>query len=387
MRLQTTYLLVITVFLLAACGPYDMLLKSRNHQAKYDYALKMYEIGKDQKAITLFNDVTAIFSGTDKIDTIKFFIAKSTYRQKDYYTSASLFDEFRKSFTRSPFAEESEYLYAMSHYRIAPGPELDQTHTKYAIAAFEEYIDRYPDSPKVETCQEYVDELRSRLYQKAYLVGENYYNISYYNSAIFEFKNILKSYPNIPTREKILYLIVKSNYEYAKASVETKQRERFYNTIDAFLSLENEYPDSRYMDEARKMYVNSQKMSEGQDIIENVARDLNMSDGRVKRGAKRYIETFEKVQEGKMTKEEAHAVTDKLIDKNKRKNDRKKIKLAADSAAIAAVQMQDSIDAELIEQGLLKEEKSSSSSSSSMQQRPSGGRGGGMGGGMGGGRR
>jgi len=48
---------------------------------------------------------------------------------------------------------------------------------------------------------------------------------------------------------------MKSMMKYARASVPAKQEERFANAIGAFQELKDNYPKSKYLAEAEKMYA------------------------------------------------------------------------------------------------------------------------------------
>ncbi|MDE7356552.1 MAG: outer membrane protein assembly factor BamD [Rikenellaceae bacterium] len=296
MRFRHIALILTAMALLCGCSNYDRLVKGRDYQKQYEEALRYYSIKKDNKAIALFDNIESIFSATDRIDTIKFYKAKANYRMGDYYTAVSLMDDFRKTFSRSPFAEESEYLYAMCYYRLSPNPELDQSNTALAINAFVEYIDRYPESARKQSCIEMIDELQSRIYNKTFMVGQTYYNIGYYNSAIHSFRNTLKHYPEIPQREQILYLLVKANYQYAKASVASKQRERYYNTIDAYYNFVSEYPESDYLPEVERMYKNAVRLARGEEAAEEVGKEFRLSsldDSKLEKKASRIADRIE----------------------------------------------------------------------------------------------
>ncbi|HIS34959.1 MAG TPA: outer membrane protein assembly factor BamD [Candidatus Avirikenella pullistercoris] len=322
MRLLNIFLVISSLSIIVSCNGYANLLKGRDYQKQYTEALRYYNLQKDRRAIELFSNIENIFSGTDRIDTIKFYKAKAHYRERDYYSSVDLFDEFRKIYSRSPFAEEAEYLYAMSFYELAPDVELDQTNTANALAAFQEYVERYPESSKVEACLELENELQMRLYEKAFLIGETYYDIGYYNSAIHTFRNVLKNFPDIPQREQIMYYLVKANYQYAKASIEARQRERFYNTIDAYYNFVSQYPESKYMNEVERIYRNSERLSKGEEAIEHVSDELDLTEKRVARMEKKAMKWEDKVDDGRMTREKMNEKLNKFqmkIDKDKLK--------------------------------------------------------------------
>ncbi len=296
MRFRHIALILTVIALLCGCSNYDRLVKGRDYQKQYEEALRYYSIKKDNKAIALFDNIESIFSATDKIDTIKFYKAKANYRMGDYYTAVSLMDDFRKAYSRSPFAEEAEYLYAMCYYRLSPNPELDQSNTALAINAFAEYIGRYPESARKQSCIDMIEELQARIHSKTFMVGQTYYNIGYYNSAIHSFRNTLKHYPDIPQREQILYLLVKANYQYAKASVTAKQRERYYNTIDAYYNFISEYPESDYRPEVDRMYKNAVRLARGEEAAEEVDKEFKLSsldDSKLEKKASRIADRIE----------------------------------------------------------------------------------------------
>ena len=141
-----------------------------------------------------------------------------------------------------------------------------------------------------------IEELQARIHSKTFMVGQTYYNIGYYNSAIHSFRNTLKHYPDIPQREQILYLLVKANYQYAKASVTAKQRERYYNTIDAYYNFISEYPESDYRPEVDRMYKNAVRLARGEEAAEEVDKEFKLSsldDSKLEKKASRIADRIE----------------------------------------------------------------------------------------------
>ncbi len=268
----------INTFLLSlfvvSCGEYGKLLESNDYEKQYQAALDYYKEGKTTKAITLFSNIMNVYDGTERIDTIKFYFANSLFDRGDFLSSGEMFDDFRKNYTRSPFIEKAEYMYAMSFYYDTPNSELDQTNAVNAKGAFEEYLYRYPNSENAEKVRSYILELVERMHKKDFYVGETYYKIGYHNSAITTLKNILKRAPDTPMREEILFMILKSNYAYAKESVADKQRERFYNVIDAYYSLTSQFPESQYSRMAERLFRNAEAITQGQATISDYSSDV-----------------------------------------------------------------------------------------------------------------
>lgn len=340
MRNLNKYILCgVVISIMFSCGTYDEILKGRDYEAKYQAGLSYFKDKKYNRTVALFAQVESIFEGTNKADSIKFLTAKSYYELGKYDESSLLFDDFRKTYARSPFAEESEFLYAMSFYFAAPNSELDQTATEQAILAFTEYASRYPSSPNSETVDDYLIELKTRLFDKAYYVAYTYYNISYYNSAITAFKNLLRKYPDHPKKEEIVYLIAKSNYEFAKSSVATKQRERYYNTIDAGMNFNMQYPESKYSNEINRMISNSQKLSARRQIIDNKEDQSYLTDKEILKNASYADKLDKKVNQGKLTDAEAEKMLSDKIQKSELKAKRRHERDLSDAKAIHSMRV------------------------------------------------
>lgn len=257
-----------------SCGEYGKLIEGNDYEKQYREALKYFQAGKTTKSLALLMNIENIYAGTDKNDSIKFYIASSWYDKGEFATSAELFDEFRKANSRSPFMERAEYLIAMSYLNLAPNSELDQSYANEAKSAFEEFIYRYPESANSVKAQTYIRDLQERMHRKDFYVGETYYKINYFNSAIITLKNILKKDAETPLREDILFLILKSQYAYARESVAEKQKERFYDVIDSYYSLSSQFPESKYIKTAERLFKNAEDFVKGKATISELTSDV-----------------------------------------------------------------------------------------------------------------
>ncbi|MFI3267981.1 MAG: outer membrane protein assembly factor BamD [Rikenellaceae bacterium] len=318
MKITNKLLLSLIIFIaFSSCANLAQLMNSRDYEKQYQEAFRYYDLSKYNKAASLFLNIESIYQGTERIDTIKFYTAMCFYNNEDYETSSFLFDDFRKTYTRSPFAEESEFLYAMSFFETSPNPELDQTPSTDGIEAFREYLSRYPNTPKREAVEEMIEEMKGRLYQKSYVVANTYYNVGYYNSAIHAYKNVLKTYPETPYRENILYLIVKANYLYAKSSVHYKQRERYLNTIDAYYNFISEYPESEFSKDISRLYTTSQSMVRLRADGSNGADSLTMETDsrRIERQERKAEKVADKGEQAKVNLKETKTKAQKSVEK------------------------------------------------------------------------
>lgn len=83
------------------------------------------------------------------------------------------------------------------YYLDSPDARLDQSSTIKAVAAFQEFVDVYPDSELVKDANKLLDELNNKLAYKAYLSAKLYYNLgnymgNNYESAVITAQNTMK---------------------------------------------------------------------------------------------------------------------------------------------------------------------------------------------------
>jgi len=261
-RILFGVLFTVAGVLLGGCGEYEKLLKSRDYKAKYEMGVKMYEDGEYARAGTLFDQVSNIYRGTTKADTVKYYQAKSYYGQRDYMMAGYYFNELSVTYVSSVYLEEADFMTAYCYYMQSPRAELDQENTYKTITAMQMFLSRYPTSERVSECLTIVDEMRNKLVEKSFISAKLYYDLGYYDSAILALRNSLMEYPETGYREELMFLILKSSFLLADRSIPSKQRERYQATVDEYLSFIGEFPEGSHSKEAKRMYESSNKFLE-----------------------------------------------------------------------------------------------------------------------------
>lgn len=245
---------VLLILLLASCSGYEKLLKSTDNNLKYRKAFEYYNNGDYTRAATIFDQIVNIFRGTNKSDSVTYFQAMSYYGEKDYITAGYYLKTFFQTYPYSPFAEEAEFLSAYCFYLTSPNPELDQENTVSAIEAFNSFINKHPLSKRTAQAHELVAELQDKLVEKSFISAKLYFDLGLYKSSIIALHNSLDDYPNTKFREELMWLILRSNYLLASKSIESKQKQRFQDTIDEYYSFISQFPESKYKGDADDIY-------------------------------------------------------------------------------------------------------------------------------------
>ncbi|HDJ33323.1 MAG TPA: outer membrane protein assembly factor BamD [Bacteroidetes bacterium] len=271
-----SFLFLLILLLAGACSEYEKVLKNPDPHVKYEKGMEYFQEGQYTRAATVFEQIIPVFRGTEKAETLDFYYAMSYYRMKDYILAGHYFRTFMRTFPNSEHREEAEYLAAYCDYLLSPRPSLDQTNTYNAIDAFTLYIRRYPDSERVPLCRQLIRELEDKLVEKSFNSAKLYFDLGYYNSAIVALTNSLNDYPESKYREDQMFLLLKSKYLLAENSVPEKQQERYQDTIDEYYSFISEFPESKYLQEAQKIFSDSRSRAggtgpdAGREITENI---------------------------------------------------------------------------------------------------------------------
>ncbi len=254
-----TYIILFILILTASCGEYEKLLKSTDYELKKTKAKEYYDAKQFVKASELFGQIIPRFRATEEAEELNWLNAQSYYGMKQYDLAGSYFKSLVEQYPYGKYAEEATFLGAVCDYNLSPKAELDQDNTRNSIEGFNLFINRYGVSPKIQEAKDHIKELQERLVEKSYMNAKLYYNMKEYKSAVTALTNSLKQYSDSKYREEMMYLKLNSLYLYAVRSYENKQRERFQATLDDYFSFMEEYPESRYSRDVKKIYEDTAK--------------------------------------------------------------------------------------------------------------------------------
>ncbi len=253
------YIILIALILMVSCGEYEQLLKSSDYELKKSKAKEYFEAKQYVKATELLSQVIPRYRATGEAEELNWLNAQSYYGMKQYDMAGSYFKSLIEQYPFGKYAEEASFLAALCDYNLAPRAELDQENSRNAIEGFNVFINRFPYSPKTEEVNGYIRELRDRLVEKSYLNAKLYYNMKEYKAAITALSNSLEEYSDSRYREEMMYLKLNSLFLYAENSYAFRQKERYQSTLDEYFSFMEEFPESKYSKEVKKIYDSTAK--------------------------------------------------------------------------------------------------------------------------------
>ena len=245
--------LLIVVALFCSCSDYQKALKNEDVAAKFEVATKMYEAGKYNKAIRLFEQLAPTYRGKPQAEKLFYMFSQSYYKTKQYYLAGYQFESFVSGYPRSEKVQECAYLGAYSYSKLSPVYSLDQADTVKALEKLQAFIDNYPNSEYIAEANATVQVLNGKLEKKAYENAKGYNEISDYKSALVAFDNFIADFPGTPFKEDALFYKYDSAYKLAINSIPAKMEERLNIAKTAYANLVKYKSDTKYKKEADEM--------------------------------------------------------------------------------------------------------------------------------------
>ena len=282
---KLTLIASCVALLMTSCvNEYNQITKSGDYTLKYEYAKQCYAQGKYSRAVPLLQELVTMKKGSTEGEECLYMLAMSEFGMKDYETASEYFKKYFSSYPKGRYAENAKYYVGESLFQNAPEPRLDQSTTMTAIAAFQEYLDIFPNAHLKDQATGRLYALQDLLVEKEYKSAHLYFDLgtyfgnctnggNNYEACIVTAQNALKDYPYSNRREEFASLVMKSKYELAKMSVESKQLERYQDAEDECYGFINEYPDSKERTLAEK-YIEKCKEYEKahpEDSLEKLA--------------------------------------------------------------------------------------------------------------------
>lgn len=261
------------LLLLTSCNEYQSLMKSADYEYRYEAAKAYYAEGKYTKASVLLGDLVATLKGTAWGEECMYLLAMSEYKNKNYETAGDYFKKYYQRYPNGLYTESAFYQSGLALFNQTPDTRLDQTNTIKAMGELQAFMDAYPFSPLKAECQEKVMQLQDKLVEKEVLAAQLYYDLgtyavncfyggTNYDACIVTARNALNDYPFAAQekREKLSWLMLSSKYKLANESIESKRVQRFRDAIDEFYAFENDFPESKYMKNAREILRKAEKV-------------------------------------------------------------------------------------------------------------------------------
>ncbi|AQY22173.1 outer membrane protein assembly factor BamD [Riemerella anatipestifer] len=242
------YILILSLALFSvSCNrQYDLAMKSADKDLILKTANELYAKKKWKEALSLYERVQNLVSGTDEASDILFKSAYANYYDKQYRIAGHQFKKFsvNNALANDPRKEEAAYMSAICYYQGSMDYNLDQKDTELAINELQNFLNNYPNSERTKNIDKLIDELSYKLEFKAYENARQYYKMLELKSAIISFENVLDDFPSTKLRPKIETMLMDAKAKLAMDSKFELKRERLEHAIAYTYLMEKNYPDT-----------------------------------------------------------------------------------------------------------------------------------------------
>ena len=256
-KVSSYFLLVLLLAVGVSCSKFRKIEKSQDWRVKYEAGLRYYEKKDYYRASVLFEQIIPIVRGLPEGEKVQFYLAYCQYYDKLYLLASEQFKTFYETYGRSALAEEARYMYAYSLYKSSPKDNLDQTSSIEAMAAMQEFLNRFNNSKFRDQAIEVIVTTQKKLERKGFENSYQYYKMRSYKAAIVALNNFKDNFPDSEFLEEAYYLVIVSEYRLAEQSILSKQEERYKGVVEHYKEFVDRYPQSSFLREAEKLYADS----------------------------------------------------------------------------------------------------------------------------------
>ncbi len=175
---------------------------------QFTKAHERFEKGKWMDSKERLSQAITNCPGQPFVEQALFELAESHFMMKNWMEAESEYRSFLSEFpTSATYGETVRFRVAEAKAKQVRGPQRDQTPTHNAIAAFEEFLDTYPDAEKASDAKSEIARLNGILAEKHQQIARLYFRMKEYQAAAIYYKITLQDFgPFIEERDLTLKL-------------------------------------------------------------------------------------------------------------------------------------------------------------------------------------
>lgn len=226
---RSTVLLGLAALLgVAGCRstpPYQGLTADEIHAL----AQREFDEGDYEDAIEALNRLLLTFPNYDRAPEARFLTARAHFEEEEFISAASEWTRFLDRYPAHAAAPEAALGICRANSALSPDPQRDQTYTEDALAYCRNVVVDYPGDPVAEEAGRIIDEMRAKLAQKLYEVGDYYFSRDLWDSAIIYFQAVDEQYGDTEWAPRAVLAIMRAYQEIGYDDLAQEARDRLLN--------------------------------------------------------------------------------------------------------------------------------------------------------------
>lgn len=201
-NLLTAIILVFLFASLTGCALWDNIWGKEPRvrptpEGIYQRGFEQYKKGDYKKAIETFTRVRDEYPLHPIALMAELGIADSYFENEQYIDAEVAYNSFVELHPTNPNVSYAMFQLGMCHYHQMQTIDRDQTETIKARKEFERLMARFPQSKFAIMAEKNLREVKQRLAEHEFYVGEFYYRTEKYEAALKRFERIQRDYANL----------------------------------------------------------------------------------------------------------------------------------------------------------------------------------------------
>ncbi len=179
--------------------PYSAEAKRKHSydcEKKIAKAFENYQVGKYSKVKTILEEAKINCNGKPNMDSVYFYLGMSYLKTKMYIEARSELERVVSDYPDSPLFFEAKFRAAIAVYLQAHSSNRDQKETVEAIDLFRNILEEYPSCPVSDSVTYYLNIATDKLAEKEYNNARFYEKQGQYESAVVYFNTFVNQYPD-----------------------------------------------------------------------------------------------------------------------------------------------------------------------------------------------
>ena len=223
-------------------------------QEAYDRGLEAFERGRYARAIPHLQTALDFGRTSPLAADAQLTLARAYAGDRQLLLAGNEYTRFIEFYRTDPRVPQAAFERIEVYVQLSPDHELDQTDTQRAIDYIRLFAAQYPGSPNAAEATAMLDALREKLALKRFDNGRLYERRELFDAAVVYYEGVLQEYPTSEWADDALLGALRAQIAYARASVRTRQAERYDEALakyDRFITL---FPSSPLVREAEGFY-------------------------------------------------------------------------------------------------------------------------------------
>lgn len=197
MNFKTTVLSVVALCFLVSCAATSKAQKDR----QFDCSKRLETVKKRMSkknhtdAVRILDDIKYHCGGSAFMDSVYYYGGIANFRMKQYTDARIEFERLSREFPRSPFVEEAQYRVGQMIYLQSNPFDRDQTETKEAVYYFNTFLERFGSGNYADSARHHISLCKEKLAKKELKNALFYHKQKQHEAALVYFKSLLSQYP------------------------------------------------------------------------------------------------------------------------------------------------------------------------------------------------